>query len=283
MHRCNLCGSTTWTVLEQHGPTSVVACRCGLVFVTPVPPRPEIEAVYGEDYYDAWQAQGPARRKMWERRLASVQRLIDHPGRLLDVGCGDATFLRLAKGAGWTVAGTELSPEAVWRAGDLSVRQGEIWEAQFPSQSFDVVTGWHVIEHASDPTRMVREMFRLLKPGGWLMLATPNLKDYIFRLGYFVGRLRWPALYEEDERELHLFHFSDATLSRLIAAAGFSDIRTGFDAGAATVPAKQLINALAHSWYRVTGLNWGIGLQVIARKPEVDDHTRPWQRMKTAA
>ncbi len=270
MQRCNLCGDTAWKIREEHGPTQVVQCGCGLVFVTPIPSRAVIEATYRDPYYDAWHAQESARRRMWERRAALVDKVAGRVGRLLDVGCGDATFLRTVRTRGWIVAGTELSREAVARAKDVELRQGEVWEAGFPDESFDVVTSWHVIEHASDPMRVAREMLRLLKPGGWLILATPNVNDYIFRFGYIAGRLRWPRLYEEDERELHLFHFSEATLARLLSEAGFRDFRNEFDAGAATVFSKRVVNQVAHAWYRLTGLNWGIGLQVIARKPMAD-------------
>ncbi len=267
MDRCNLCGGMEFTVIEDHGAVQVVQCACQLVFVTPVPSRGEIEKTYQDDYYEPWKQQEVARRHMWARRLVALQQLDGQRGRLLDVGCGEATFLRLAQQEGWQVSGTELSVAAVAQAADLDVRRGEVWEVGLPSDSFDVVTSWHVIEHASDPKKMVAELFRLVRPGGWMVLATPNVHDYIFRLGYLAGRGRWPTLYEDDERELHLFHFSAETLSKLVRAVGFTDVQVGFDRGAAAVSSKLLVNQLAYGWYRLTGLNWGIGLELVARKP----------------
>ncbi|NWF72437.1 MAG: class I SAM-dependent methyltransferase [Nitrospirae bacterium] len=267
MDRCNLCGGTDFTVLEDHGTVQVVRCACQLVFVTPVPSRGEIEKTYQDDYYEPWKEQEAARRHIWTRRLRGLQQLDRRRGRLLDVGCGEATFLRLAQQEGWQVSGTELSIAAAAQAADLDVHRGEVWEVGLSGDTFDVVTSWHVIEHASDPKRMVAELFRLLRPGGWMVLATPNVHDYIFRLGYLAGRGQWPTLYEADERELHLFHFSAETLSRLVQAVGFTDVQIRFDRGAAAVSTKRLVNQVAYGWYRLTGLNWGIGLELVARKP----------------
>ena len=52
MDRCNLCGGTQFTVVEDHGAVQVVRCACQLVFVTPVPSRDAIEETYQDDYYE---------------------------------------------------------------------------------------------------------------------------------------------------------------------------------------------------------------------------------------
>ncbi|MGQ0809790.1 MAG: class I SAM-dependent methyltransferase [Nitrospiraceae bacterium] len=271
MHTCNACNGTTWEVLERMAGTAVVRCACDLVFVTPIPSRLVIQQAYDDAYYKPWQAQSNARRKMWRRRVEIIDRLCPQRGRLLDVGCGEGTFLRAAQESGWKIAGTELSAFAVEAADDLNVRHGEIWEAQLLSESVDLVTSWHVIEHVSNPRRVIEEMYRVLCPNGWLVLATPNLHDYVFQAAYLMARGRRPTLFEPDERELHLYHFSAATLSRFVTAAGFTDVRVEFDRGAAAVWSKRAVNAIAYGWFRLTGLNWGIGLQLIARKPGADE------------
>jgi 2-polyprenyl-3-methyl-5-hydroxy-6-metoxy-1,4-benzoquinol methylase len=198
-----------------------------------------------------------------------VQTLAGKPGRLLDMGCGTGTFLHLARERGWDVAGTELSPDGAKAAAasGLQVFTGEVWEAGFPPETFDVVTCWHVIEHVSDPRRVVEEFFRILRPGGRCMLATPNLDDRIFRVAYLLARGRRPLLYQADEREVHLYFFSARTLRALVASTGFTEVAIGFDRGAAAERGKWLVNELGYLWFRFTSLNWGMALELIARKP----------------
>ena len=249
--------------------TRVVRCACDLVFVTPLPPRSSLEQAYDEAYYQPWEDQARLRQIMWRRRMDHVAALVPPPAMLLDVGCGTGAFLRLAKTRGCEVTGTELShagAEAAMAQG-LRVHEGEIWEAEFPAASFDVVTCWHVIEHVSDPRRMLAEVHRILRPGGWLILATPNLEDYIFRAAYMLARLRRPRFYEPGEREVHLFFFSAQTLRCLGTSVGFEVVAVGFDRGAAAVWGKRLVNEVAYAWFCLTGLNWGMGLELVARTP----------------
>ena len=66
---------------------------------------------------------------------------------------------------------------------------------------------------------------------------------------------------------MHLFHFSARTLRALVASAGFEVVEVGFDRGAAAVWGKRMVNDLAYVWFRLTGLTWGMALDLIARKP----------------
>lgn len=269
MEGCNLCGGTEWTTLEDVSSTRVVRCACGLVFVTPQPSRSAIEQACGQEYYSPWEEQAALRAGIWRRRLDDVGALRPPPGDLLDVGCGTGVFLARARERQWRVTGTELSAYACRASEAQGIRavQGEVWEARLPADSFDVVTCWHVLEHVGDPKRVVQECARVLRPGGRLLLATPNVEDYIFRAAYRLARGRRPPLYEPDERELHLFHFSPRTLRALLASAGFREVEIGFDRGAAAVRSKRAVNELAYAWFRLTGVNWGMALTGTARKP----------------
>jgi SAM-dependent methyltransferase len=266
---CNLCGGTRWETREEAPPFRVVECGCGLVFVTPQPDRSVLAAAYDQEYYEAWGEQARSRDRLWRRRLATVEALTGAAGRILDVGCGTGTFLRLVRSRGWAVTGTEISPYAVKaaQADGLTVVEGEVWEARFPPGAFDVVTCWHALEHARDPRRLLEDAHRVLVAGGWLVLATPNLDDRIFRTVYPLLRGRRLRLFDPEDREIHLFHFSARTLRALVESVGFAVRAVGFDRGAAVVWPKALLNDAAYLWYRLSGLNWGMGLELSAVKP----------------
>lgn len=266
---CNLCGRADWRTLEQVDGTRVVRCRCGLVFVTPQPTFAALQTSYGQGYYTPWDKQDRLRRTIWAGRLAAVEAVSAAPGRLLDVGCGTGAFLDLARRHGWDVMGTEFSAYAcrAARAEGLAVHEGEVWDAKLPAQSFDVVTSWHVIEHVSDPRRVLEECCRLLRPGGWLFVATPNLRDRFFQAAYLTTRGRRPPLFEPGGREPHLYFFDPESLRRLATQAGLAVVRVGFDRGAAAVWSKRLVDGVAYAWFLVTGMHWGMGLELHARKP----------------
>jgi SAM-dependent methyltransferase len=131
--------------------------------------------------------------------------------RLLDVGCGDGTFLLAAKAAGWEVAGTERNPGPA-RAEGLDVRESA--ERFSSSEPFDCITMWHSFEHMPDPLAAISGLSGLLKPGGKLIMAVPDnggLQAKIFRNGWI--HLDVPR---------HLYHFDAESLRYCLAAAGYS-------------------------------------------------------------
>jgi len=266
---CNLCGGARCETVEEAAGTRVLRCACGLVFLAPQPARAAIEQTYDDHYYAAWEGEARRRARIWRRRLGRVRAFAPPPGRLLDVGCATGTFLRLARRAGWEVMGTELSPAGAQAAAaeGLAVFTGEIWDAGLPPDTFDVVTCWHVIEHVTDPRRVMDEMHRVLRPGGCLVLATPNVDDRIFQKAYRLARGRRPRLYEPGERELHLYFFSAHTLRRLATDSGFQVVHLGFDRGAAAGLGKQVVNTIALLWFGLSRRNWGMALELVARKP----------------
>lgn len=136
-------------------------------------------------------------------------------GRLLDIGCGNGEFLARARALGWDVAGIEPDPAAAQIARErlgLNILAPTLPAAQLPAESFDAVTLSHVIEHLLDPLATLRECGRILKPGGRLIVATPNIQS----LGHGYWKRSWVGL----DPPRHIILFSPRALRRLVEQAG---------------------------------------------------------------
>jgi SAM-dependent methyltransferase len=163
--------------------------------------------------------------------------------RVLDIGCAIGSLLAKLKESGWDTIGVEISgPQAEYsrRTRNLDVRRLALEENKFPPSSFDAVLASHLIEHLNDPAGLVREVRRVLAPGGRFFVTTPNSAGFQARL--FRGRWR-SAIFD------HLYLFSIKTLSRLLEGNGFAveKIATwgGLAAGTAPAPLKRFFDRAA--------------------------------------
>lgn len=141
------------------------------------------------------------------------------PGRLLDVGCGSGSFLKMMRDLSWVVTGVEVDINAVAVAREefgLNVLQSDLFSAKFEDNFFDAVTLGHVIEHVSDPAALLRECKRVLKPGGKLVITTPNIKS----LGHRLFCSDWRGL--EPPRHFHIF--SNNTLEAVAIKSGLYSV-----------------------------------------------------------
>ena len=241
---------------------------CDLVYVDPIPDVVELSLHYNQDYYAEWISdQREKRERMWARRLKSIETMVNR-GSILDVGCGEGLFLELAKQNGWQVHGTDVSAYATEFASKRlgqNVFCGEIWDAEFNEQGFDVITLWHVLEHTTSPMRTLQEVRKVLKPGGLLALAVPNLNDRMMQAVYRIVKGRKPRLFSIGDKEIHLFHFSVRSLRLLLEKAGFTSVKIGPDFGVVEV-SKQLINSLAATLFYSMEVHWYNSVQVFARR-----------------
>ncbi|HUJ78829.1 MAG TPA: class I SAM-dependent methyltransferase [Nitrospiria bacterium] len=270
MGRCPLCGGTASRVIEQCGDVSTRLCeQCDVAYLAPAPAMSELSAHYDEAYYSAWMtSQQRARRRLWRQRLKLV-RSRRSCGELLDVGCGDGSFLEAAQTAGYLCAGTELSEYAaewVRRGLHIPVMTGPVRAIEWPVASFDIVTMWHVLEHLANPRGDLAIVYRLLRPGGLLFVAVPNRHSALFNAVYRLIKGVPPPFFMPDERELHLFHFTPGGLRRLLEGAGFAVVTTGMDVEDADWR-KRWTDRAARWWFHLTGINRSMTILMIAEKP----------------
>lgn len=267
---CNICGQSNFKSLCEDKHFKVVKCKnCGLIFVTPLPEDDELFRHYDRGYYAPWlKEQSIARRKMWNRRLKKKVQIFKRKGKLLDVGSGCGVFLNEAKHNGWQVYGVEVSEYAVNYAKDvfgMEVFKGELRNAHFPDNFFDIVTFWHVLEHTKDPLNNLVEARRILKPGGVIVIAVPNVHNFIYKAAYMLVKLHKPKLFSVKDREIHLYHFSISSLKKMVEKAGLTPIKFDIDTERIML-GERILDVFAWILYKTLKINIGMAIEVYAKK-----------------
>jgi len=130
-------------------------------------------------------------------------------GRLLEVGCARGDFLRVAKQT-FDVFGVEPNPELAASAEQVAPIHAGVIET-LAVNDFDVAASFHVIEHVDSPRRFLQAMVNRVKPGGLVVLETPNIRSMPFNL----LKSRWRQFIPE-----HYFFFDPDTVTRLMETAG---------------------------------------------------------------
>jgi 2-polyprenyl-3-methyl-5-hydroxy-6-metoxy-1,4-benzoquinol methylase len=157
----------------------------------------------------------PGQKKYLNRLYRHLPKLPAGGGNLLDIGCGDGSFLELARNCGLNVTGIDFDPEAVANASKngLTVYQGGIEIYEGKSELFDVIALNHVIEHVHDPIYVLKLCHRLLKSGGQIWIETPNINSY--------GHKRFQDNWRGLESPRHLVIFNEQSLRNSLNVAGF--------------------------------------------------------------
>lgn len=233
---CDWCGSTETEFIFKGpdrlerlpGTFTMVRCtRCGLYRQNPRLIWTSLEKYYPEDYSshprlvkdipNAWRRldrrYGPWKRI---RAIESFQK----GGRLLEVGCGTGYFLEEAlRSPHWDVSGIEPTTKAAEYAQQnlpANIYKGRFSDVDLPSEYFDVIAMWNVLEHLDHPIADLKYAYHLLKDSGWLVLAVPNLESLEAKIfnQFWVG---W-------DLPRHLYIFPRDLLDEILVSIGFKVI-----------------------------------------------------------
>lgn len=231
---CNLCGNCDVKVIFRPGVAQVhqiVQCnKCGLMYANP---RALEHEHFDEDPADELPTSDPhiIQRLQKERiqvtdyrnSIALLSKMHPVRGRLLEIGSAFGFLLAELRRHGWDVMGIDPYAAACNYArqeNGLEVVNGTLESVGIADGAFDVVIMNHVIEHLPDPLRTLREIRRVLKPGGHLVLETPRYDSVMFKL---LGR---------RERSIscdgHIYFFTSKSLRDLCEAAGFGMVQLDY-------------------------------------------------------
>lgn len=281
---CNVCRSDRIQKVDSE----FNFCRCGscgYIFDSPRPSFAEVSAFYSQaGKYDSWLDEERARDILWKRRLKKLLRRSSR-GNLMDIGAGIGQFLHHAKPLFTEVAGTEVSESAVTIAKqkyDLALLAGQVQDLDLPTESFDNITLFHVLEHVPDAGMLVARCGTMLKPQGVLVIAVPNdilawtskIKKLGKRLGLGPFQKFSPTLgipRAGASREIHLSHFTPAVLRQLLENSGLHVVEESLDpyyvSGGVRLILDSAYYALHQLLHATLKINWYDTIWVVARKP----------------
>lgn len=213
---------------------NLVKCQgCGLVYIYPQPTEDQIKKLYDETYYAGWgfKEHEEMVRKIkiltFYKRFDEIEKYMS-AGNVLDVGCAMGFSLEAALERKWKPYGVELSEYssniAKKKFGN-AIFNGTLEDANFQSNFFDAITMSDLIEHVSNPNKLLIEANRILKSNGILAITTPDIESFSSK----IMRTNWMNIKLE-----HLFYFSPQTITKILENNGF-EVRL-------VIPAVKVLN-----------------------------------------
>ena len=198
---------------------NIVKCTsCEFKFTNPIPELTKLGNYYKSDEYISHSNTNKGfvnscyqivRKYTLIKKLKLISKFYK-TGSILDIGCGTGEFLNTCKLAKWNVLGIEPDQDARRMAQNnfsIDVRPEEELR-NLKDESFDVITMWHVLEHVPNLKERVKELKRLIKPKGIIIIAVPNCSS----LDAKIYKEYWAA-YDVPR---HLYHFTPKDIELLM-------------------------------------------------------------------
>lgn len=244
MQNCCICGRPGATHFCSKDGREYLRCTyCNHVYLAAliIDRRSQTPAAEAETHHilackQQWDFSTFKAERVFLPRLARIGKYVE-PGLLLDIGCANGAFVKVANSAGWKGAGIELREASaqVARSHGLTVYTEPLEKLGLPDQTYSAVTMWQVLEHLEDPCKVLEECNRVMRMGGVLAFSTPNVGS----IGWKLLKEGWPAV----DPGAHYHLFNSVNLERMLKRLGFAKCEISYlDFHPATI--KQLKNKL---------------------------------------
>ncbi len=300
LEHCFLCGAANlrqvYVARDRHygipGLYRIVRCAtCSLMFLNPMYTDQELSVLYPVDYY-AYQDKFTSPR--WKGiiktlvgiRIGTMDPEFRVPGKMLDLGCGTGWFLQEMRHRGWEVYGVEINRAAAElgrKNAALNIFPGTLRQAKFAADTFDYIRANHSFEHISCPDDTLEEIYRVLRPGGKLLIGVPNVTGLNARLfrqyWWYLGAPVHPVTYSVKTLRMLLMKH-DFEISKITCNSDYSGIlgslqiwlnrNNGRKSTEGALINSQVLKVVFQRAAKVVDL-FGLGdaIEIIATKPEL--------------
>lgn len=218
--QCHICASQKKENIGViDGIYPIMRCLgCGVQFLFPAPEDSVLEKIYA-DYYKVWgiynsEAELSRMKQMTAVGYLKLLQKFTRGGKLLDIGCATGEMMRAAQNRGFDVYGVEISPFGIKRCremfGEHKIIGHSLQKNDFQESFFDVIVLSDLLEHIREPQEFIAMVTRLLKPGGIVMVVTPDTSSWV----YAITRQRWPHYKAE-----HLCYYNCFNIRKLFSPA----------------------------------------------------------------
>lgn len=220
---CLMCGKSKHALLHTfdsgYNPDlkglKVVKCnKCGFVYTNPQPSIKELATLYPDSLHQR-KRKSKLRflKELYEKKrlgmvLKEAKKANKHPKKILDIGCSNGFFLKLAKSKGLDIYGTEIGKKQInYLKKNLTKNIYESEKELIGKEKFDIITAFDVIEHLPDPEAFIKNCSKLLRKNGLLVILTMVLDSWSYKK--FKGRVSWIS-------DQHLYYFTRKKLKMLL-------------------------------------------------------------------
>lgn len=250
--------------------------NCNLQYISPRLDQTSLSNLYDSEYHSktvsgAYNVNESVSVHEYSMFKSYLLKLLPAGGGVLDVGCGVGNMLQqLREHSQYSSKGIEISKEAAAKASQNghNVFQGNLIQANFEDESFDAIYLLYVLEHVDNPAEILKEIYRILKKNGILLLAVPNYRYLRIAFDNFISRTffkKSSTLHPEE----HLQNFTPTTLKMFIKKAGFDIVKENcakpLNIGNPAVRFFKQAMYYGVKFMSVLGYNIG-GIHLIARK-----------------
>lgn len=235
MSQCINCQSTAFDQLYNfhdifQDQYTLCNCKhCDAYFLEPKPSADQLKRAYADDYYGEGEKKfNPTVEKVLNffraRKAKAISNYLKEGDRYLDFGCGDGELLyQISKQGNYQLDGIEIEGKAAQRAAqrkEVELFVGELTEADYPDNYFQLVSMIHVFEHLPNPSEVVNILSQIIREDGYLIIEQPNIESWQAKV--FKGK--W--LHLDPPR--HLNFFGPDALTRLLGQYGFKEVERSF-------------------------------------------------------